>query len=164
MADSFEIWWDNVGHIIFFFLLFISVNNFKSHVITKKQITALFGIFYSLATRRLNFKIRFDYVDHLRLQLRFASYLSKGLLQLFVSWLNWPEGPSAYSLFWLLVASLVRGTAMPLMQCPYYRYTGAHFTNLRRLMTGCGVWWALPRSPIISTDCDDVTWISSYVK
>ena len=37
--------------------------------------------------------------------------------------------------FWLLVASLVRGTAMPLMQFPYYQYTGSHFTNLRR-MTG----------------------------
>ena len=37
--------------------------------------------------------------------------------------------------FWLLVASLVRGTATPLMQCPYYQYTGAHFTKLRR-MTG----------------------------
>ena len=37
--------------------------------------------------------------------------------------------------FWLLVASLVRGAAMPLMQCPYYQYTGAHFANFRR-MTG----------------------------
>ena len=32
--------------------------------------------------------------------------------------------------FWLLVASLVRGVAMPLMQCPYYQYTGANFADL----------------------------------
>ena len=37
--------------------------------------------------------------------------------------------------FWLLVASLVRGKAMPLMQCPYYKYTCAHFADLGR-MTG----------------------------
>ena len=37
--------------------------------------------------------------------------------------------------FWLLVASLVRGVAVPLMHCPYYQYTGAHFTDLGR-MTG----------------------------
>ena len=37
--------------------------------------------------------------------------------------------------FWLLVASLVRGVAMLLMQCPDYQYTGAHFADLRR-MTG----------------------------
>ena len=35
----------------------------------------------------------------------------------------------------LLVAPLVEGTAVPLMQCPYYQYTVAHFANLRR-MTG----------------------------
>ena len=34
--------------------------------------------------------------------------------------------------FWLLVASLVRGTAMPLIQWPCYQYTGARFANLRR--------------------------------
>ena len=37
--------------------------------------------------------------------------------------------------FWLLVAPLVRGAAMPLMQCPYYQYIGAHFADLGR-MTG----------------------------
>ena len=37
--------------------------------------------------------------------------------------------------FWLLVASLVRGVDMPLMQCPYYQCTGTHFTDLGR-MTG----------------------------
>ena len=35
--------------------------------------------------------------------------------------------------FWLLVASLVRCTAMPLKQVPYYQYTGAHFADLRRM-------------------------------
>ena len=39
--------------------------------------------------------------------------------------------PIVYSLFWLLVASLVMGAAMPLMQYPYYHYTGAHFADLR---------------------------------
>ena len=37
--------------------------------------------------------------------------------------------------FWLLVASLVRGTAVSLMQCPSYQNNGANFANLRR-MTG----------------------------
>jgi len=37
--------------------------------------------------------------------------------------------------FWLLAASLVRGADMPLMQCPYYQYTGTHFADLGR-MTG----------------------------
>ena len=37
--------------------------------------------------------------------------------------------------FWLLVASVDRGVAMSLMQCPYYQYTGTHFANLGR-MTG----------------------------
>ena len=36
----------------------------------------------------------------------------------------------------MLVASLVRDVAMPLKQCPYYQYAGAHFTDLGR-MTGC---------------------------
>ena len=31
---------------------------------------------------------------------------------------------------WLLVASLVEGAAMPLTQCPFYQYTGAHFADL----------------------------------
>ena len=37
--------------------------------------------------------------------------------------------------FWLLVASLVRGADMPLIQCPHYHNTGTHFADLKR-MTG----------------------------
>ena len=33
--------------------------------------------------------------------------------------------------FWLLVASLVRGMALPLLQCPYYQHTGVYFSDLR---------------------------------
>ena len=35
--------------------------------------------------------------------------------------------------FWLLVASFVRSAAVPLLQCPNYQYTGAHFTDLGRM-------------------------------
>ena len=35
--------------------------------------------------------------------------------------------------FWLLVAQLVRGAAMPLMQCPYYQFTATHFADLRQM-------------------------------
>ena len=35
--------------------------------------------------------------------------------------------------FWLLVASLAWSAAIPLMQCPYYQYTGAHFADNGRM-------------------------------